>query len=70
MKELSFERMKEIEGGGILGCLGAGLSGSGLIFGAAAIAAGLASGPVGWIALGIAAGSFALTVADGDPCEF
>lgn len=70
MKELSFERMEDVHGGGILGCIGAGLSGTSVIMGAGAIAAGLASGPPGWIFLGVSAASLAFTVADGDPCDF
>jgi len=38
--------------------------------GAGAIAAGIASGPPGWIFLGVSAAALAFTVADGDPCDF
>ena len=70
MKELNLEKMEEINGGGIWSCLGAGLSGTSVLVGGAALAAGLASGPIGWIALGVSAASLVLTAADGDPCDF
>ena len=68
MNELSFEGMEALNGGGWLGCLGAALGGTSIIVSAAAIAAGLATGPIGWIGLGIAVLSTSATLAEGDPC--
>lgn len=69
MKELSFEKMEEVNGGSVLGCLAAGVSGSGTLVTIAMFAAGISAGPAGWIAIGFAVTSLGLTLADGDPCE-
>lgn len=68
MKELSFERMEKFGGNGIWGCLDAAVGGTSVIVNAAAIAAGLAAGPIGWIGLGLAVLATAGTLAEGDPC--
>ncbi len=65
MKELSLERMSEINGKSF-GCLVQGLGGVSVIFGIAA-----ASGPIGWGLAITAGGIYALDVAvNGNQCGY
>ncbi|GAA0739250.1 hypothetical protein [Gaetbulibacter jejuensis] len=66
MKTLELNQMENVQGGqceGALETLGLGTAGSGTILSGAALYAGLATGPIGWAFLGLAAASFAIAAA-------
>ncbi|MCG2589189.1 hypothetical protein [Rhodohalobacter sulfatireducens] len=64
MRTLSLEKMEQIEGGDLIGCLGAHAATIALLGGVAAL-----SGPVGWgVAIGFAAGGYGAGLAIGYEC--
>lgn len=66
-RALSLQEMEETCGGGWKGCASQVISGVGLLWGAAGIAAGIASGGVALIAGAVA---LALSVAEKDECAY
>ena len=64
-RALSLQEMEGTNGGGALGCASQVISAASVLWGAAAIAAGIATGGVGLIVSAVALG---LSLADGDAC--
>ena len=64
-RALSLQEMEETNGGGALGCASQVISAASILWGAAAIAAGIATGGVGLIVSAVALG---LSLADRDAC--
>lgn len=71
MKELTFERMEEVNGGSnLLDCISQTASGMDLLFAAGAMLA-FGSNPIGWIGLGLGAISFtASMISNSTACDY